>query len=175
MAMSSIKEDELDSLHWVIAWLDDKKQKKIKFNIRPLYLFSAFTPGLPVYDGIGVFLFRRKKVFEYKVPLIYSVPYIIFVIRFKNFVYQILIPENDKFLESDKHFYKNKNYTCICFPGISTDENKVKYGYVDFSSQNYSNKNSTEKFEFTYGKIIENEAVINMAKEILRENNKKNK
>ncbi len=162
MVLSIIDEKELEKINWAVEWLDEKKQKKNTYNIKPLILYVAFTPGTPIYEGIDVFLFRRKTMLQVKVP------YIIFVIRFKNFVYQIYIPENDICGK-----YGKINYSYMCFPGASFEDIKVQYSYGDFSSEEYIDKNTKEEFELTYGKFIENEEIRNRAQEIINKQNNK--
>ncbi|WP_023975991.1 HNH endonuclease [Clostridium beijerinckii] len=170
MAISIISDEELEKIDWTIEWVSEKKHKKSRYSIQPLLLYSAFTPGPSPYTGIDLFLFRRKKLFDYKVPLSYAVPYIIFVIRFKSFVYQIYIEDNSVMYSGKT----NRTIKYMSYPGAYDNRHmfgETKYGVNDVSSKELT-KSITENFEFKYEDMIENEEIKKMAEKYIHDKNK---
>lgn len=155
MALSVLPDDEIKHVHWAIEWINEENHKESKFEFKPLMLLNAYTPGILPYDNISVLVFRRKKIFEFKIPLIYKVPYIVFVIRVKNMVYQVSINYKDEEIEQ---FDLNKNLKICCFPGAYKYKNvyeETEYTMFDLSSKK-DVKNEESIFKFKYNDMLEN-------------------
>lgn len=152
IALTLLEEKYLEKLEWAIQWINEEDHSNSSINISPLYLYEVFTPGNCPYHGISIFIFKRKEKFEYKVYKD-TVSYMIFVIRFQNFVFQIDIPSKDDFNQppttkkiirfpgvGDNYMYGKSQYTCKDMNG----REKVKNDVLEISMRYDSSKDVTE-------------------------------
>lgn len=153
MALSIIPDNELSNVDWALEWVGESSHINSKFNIKPLNIYTAFTPGPSPYGCISTFLFRRKKLYEYKVPYLSKVPYLVYVITFGNFLFQINLP---RFEKSQGQFTEEQKE--CCFPSAFNDNykyGKTIYGYKDFSSREIIKGDKVQLF-MNYQEVYEN-------------------
>ena len=127
IALTLLDENDLDEVKWALQWVSEEKHNQSNFNIKPLNLYSVFTPGYSPYKNITIKIFRRKKQFSYKVPYKYRLEYMLFILIFKNFIFQVNIPTINDF---------NLGKTIIkpfIYPGLS----KSDYKCLDMSCKEF--------------------------------------
>lgn len=93
MAISIAPQGLLTEVGHLIRWIRDSEHKFDSFPYKPLAVIQQFTPGPMPYDGVSLFLVRRKLG-------VMGVPYLQFVVAFGNMMFQIVVPmpEQDKSL-----------------------------------------------------------------------------
>jgi len=146
MALTIMDEDELVHFDNAMEWINEKKHDTSKFNISNLKCIYSFTPGPLPHDFTSCILFRRKD--DHKD----NVPYMIFLIAYGNYTFQIYIPMSDKDAGEGK---------IISIPtpfDFKDDFGAPKYRVLDFSSKEKV-KNEEVKIQMNVGSF--EEEVIN--------------
>lgn len=112
-----------------IIWLLDESNNKELFSYSPLVVFQTFIPEPCQIGGVGIVnLVRKNDSLE--------VPYLISILAFGNFIFQINIPS----LEKDKILF-GKKVNISYFPTVFDSSGiygKPKRKQIDLSSYEYT-------------------------------------
>lgn len=167
IALTLLDEKDLDEVNWALQWVSEENHNQSNFNIKPLYLYSVFTPGYSPYENITVQIFRRKKQFGYKVPYKYKREYMLCVLRFENFIFQVNIP-------SIYDFNQGKiTIKPFIYPGLGKN---YPFGESDYQCVNMSCKEFINQELFTINLSFEHiEDVTDKMRLKYEENNKDDK
>lgn len=129
ISIATLPESELEFFEKTINWILDDAHNKDLFPSSPLIALHTFVPGPHPHKGIKVMNLKRKSDSL-------KVPYLISVVAFANFIYQINVPS----VEKDKHIF-GSNIDISYFP-TPFDTNhaygEVKRVVLDLSSYEYT-------------------------------------
>jgi hypothetical protein len=90
MALTIMNEDELINFKSTLEWINEEQHVNSRFSINNLKCIFSFTPGPLPHDFTTCTLFRRKEVHKD------NVPYMIFLLAYGNYTFQIYLPMSDK-------------------------------------------------------------------------------
>ena len=92
MALTIMPDNELHNFSCALEWINEEDHNKSKFNVKPLPLYFSFAPGIKPLTFTSCFLLKRNE------NPTNQVPYMLFILAYGNFVFQIHIPmcEEDK-------------------------------------------------------------------------------
>lgn len=122
MALTIIDESELINYEDTLEWINEEKHDDSRFRLTDLKCIFSFTPGPLPYEFTTCTVFKRKD------NHIDNVPYMIFLLAYGNYTFQIYLPMSKKD-EGEINF--------ISIPTPYDYENKFgpkKYNILDFSS-----------------------------------------
>lgn len=128
IGISVLPEDELSFYQETLKWLLEEDHSSNSFKYSPFIAFKTFVPGNRRHNGIRLLLFRRKSGECF-------VPYMIMVLVFAHYIYQINLPT----IAKDKILFGRK----IAIPYYPTplDNDKTVGGLerrtIDLSSSAY--------------------------------------
>ncbi|SEQ23346.1 HNH endonuclease [Myroides profundi] len=146
MALTIIDESELINFENTIEWINEEEHDKSRFEIANLKCFYSFTPGPLPHDFTTCTVYKRKD------NHIDNVPYMIFLLAYGNYTFQIYLPISSK----DKG-----ELTFISIPTPFDFKNEFgapKYKLLDFSSkEKVKNEEVTMQMKF---ESIEDEEII---------------
>jgi len=125
MAIAIMPEEEVTNFGETIQWILEEEHSDKSFKYSPMVALYTFMPGPSPHPGIKLFLFRRKND---KL----DVPYMVFVLAFANYMYQINVPS----ISRDSNLY-GKEITLTFLP-TPFDKDKpygeIKRSHIDLSS-----------------------------------------
>ncbi|WP_055437700.1 HNH endonuclease [Lacinutrix algicola] len=137
MALTIIDESELENFRNTLEWINEEQHDNSRFSLNNLKCFYSFTPGPLPHDFTSCLLFKRKE--EHKD----NVPYMIFLLAYGNYTFQIYLPLSNK--DSGEI-----QFTAIPTPFDSKNEfGAPKYKILDFSSTEKV-KNEEVKLQLSY-------------------------
>lgn len=90
MALTIMEEEELIHFTDTMEWINEDQHDDSKFNISNLKCIYSFTPGPLPHDFTTCTLFKRKDNY------IDNVPYMIFLLAYGNYTFQIYLPMTGK-------------------------------------------------------------------------------
>lgn len=125
MAIAIMPDDELANFIGTIEWLLEPDHQISRFKFSPLVALYSFMPGPNPHRGIKLFLFRRKSDNT-------EVPYMVFVVAFSNYMFQIHVPSMTK----DQILF-GKEITLTFFPtpfDIDKPFGEIQRRHLDLSS-----------------------------------------
>lgn len=123
MALTIMDEDELDNYENALKWVNEEQHDKSRFTVNNLKCIFSFTPGPLPHDFTTCMLYKRKE------DHIDNVPYMIFLLAYGNYTFQIYLPMSDK--DSG-----NIELTAIPTPfDFKNEFGAPKYKLLDFSSK----------------------------------------
>jgi len=129
ISLATLPVDELLYFKETINWILDESHNKDIFPYSPLIALHTFVPGIHPHRGIKILNLRRKNDFH-------KVPYLISILAFANFIFQINVPS----IEKDKFLF-GENITMSYFPtpfDFIHPYGKVKRTVLDLSSYEYT-------------------------------------
>jgi hypothetical protein len=85
MAMAVLPADETEDVSHLKQWILERTHTFESYQYKPLNVISQAIPGPLPHAQIGFCLFRRR-------PDCDSAPYMIFVLQFSNYIFQITLP-----------------------------------------------------------------------------------
>ena len=86
MAITIMPEIELQKFKNTIDWLNEKYHEKSPFDLKSLFTLFSVTPGINPFPFTSCILFKRKD--DHK----NDVPYMLFLLAYGNFSFQIHLP-----------------------------------------------------------------------------------
>lgn len=123
MALTIIDEEELVHYENAMEWINEEEHDKSRFKIENLKCIYSFTPGPLPHDFTTCTLFKRKENHKD------NVPYMIFLLAYGNYTFQIYLPMSSK---------DNGNVEFTAIPTPFDFENKYgvpRYKVLDLSSK----------------------------------------
>jgi len=105
IALTVMPENELGKFKNAMAWLFEEKHDESKYNLNALILLFSFAPGIHPFDFQTCMLFKRKDNHKD------NVPYMLFLLTYSNFAFQIYLP----LCSEDKKFF-GKQFTIKFIP-----------------------------------------------------------
>lgn len=144
MALTIIDDSEIINFENALEWINEEEHDKSRFDISNLKCIYTFTPGpLPHY-------FTKCTVFKRKDNHIDNVPYMIFLLAYGNYTFQVYLPMSSKD-EGEIQF--------ISIPTPFDFKNEFgapKYKILDFSSkEKVKNEEVTVLMKFESFKVKE--------------------
>lgn len=137
MALTTIDENELVNYENTLEWINEEDHKNSKFIVNNLKCFYSFTPGPLPHDFTTCALFKRKENNKD------NVPYMIFLLAYGNYTFQIYLPLSNK--DSG-----NITFTAIPTPfDLDNEFGAPKYKLLDFTS-NEKVKNEEVNLKMTF-------------------------
>ena len=97
MALTLIPEEELCNFKNTLDWICKDSFIDDGYNLNNLLCFFAFAPGIYRNNFIQAWLLKRK-------DNISNVPYVLFVLMFRNYFFQVWLPLSSK----DSHLMRQK-------------------------------------------------------------------
>jgi hypothetical protein len=123
MALTIIDEEELAHYENAMEWINEEEHDKSRFKIDNLKCIYSFTPGPLPHDFTTCTLFKRKENHKD------NVPYMIFLLAYGNYTFQIYLPMSNK--DSG-----DVEFTAIPTPfDFGNKYGAPKYKILDFSSK----------------------------------------
>ncbi|CAK0780196.1 HNH endonuclease 5 domain-containing protein [Gammaproteobacteria bacterium] len=125
IALSTLPVGKLKYFQETIKWILDETHDKNMFPYSPLMSLHTFVPGPHPHRGIKLLNLERKNDSL-------KVPYLIGIVAFANFIYQINVPS----IEKDKHLF-GSNIDISYFPtpfDVNNIYGDVKRTVLDLSS-----------------------------------------
>ncbi len=97
MALTIMPEDELENFKTTMAWINEEEHDKSPHDLKALKAMMSIAPGPQPYPFTSCLLFKRKPTTVDKVL------YMIFVLAYGNFAFQIYLPlcTKDKELQGE--------------------------------------------------------------------------
>ncbi|MES2238809.1 MAG: HNH endonuclease [Bacteroidota bacterium] len=137
MALTIIDEDELVNYENTLEWINEEEHENSRFKVSNLKCFYSFTPGPLPHNFTTCVLFKRKE------NNIDNVPYMIFLLAYGNYTFQIYVPLSKK--DSG-----DIEFTAIPNPfDFENEFGTPKYRLLDFSSiEKVKNEEVTLKMSF---------------------------
>lgn len=131
IALSIIDENEIQNVDWAIKWIGEDDHTNSQFKFSKLIMWQAFTSGNFPNTEIMIRILRRKPRFEYKIPFLYKVQYMLCIVRFENLTFQISIPSKEDFNKG------TINIREFSYPVLERKhkQSKTKYFYKDMSNR----------------------------------------
>ncbi len=90
MALTIMEENELINYENALEWINEEQHDKSRFIIDNLKCIFSFTPGPLPHDFTTCTLFKRKD------DHVDNVPYMIFLLAYGNYTFQIYLPMSSK-------------------------------------------------------------------------------
>jgi hypothetical protein len=90
MALTIMPDDEIHKFSHALKWINEENHNESSYNINPLPIFFSFAPGIKPLKFTSCLLFKRKKNPENLVP------YMLFVLAYGNFVFQVHVPMSNE-------------------------------------------------------------------------------
>ncbi|WP_448684028.1 HNH endonuclease [Enterobacter hormaechei] len=150
IALSLIPESYLDEFSLLLNWINDKHNSPIFITPAIMQAFYTFIPGFTPFPAINILLIKRK-------DHVFNMPYMIFRICFKNFIYQIPLIRNKNDLPHIGEMHEKvsmhliPNYHDFC-------ERKVLFGSSQSKvldlSKSEKIKSEKESFEFSFQDML---------------------
>lgn len=123
MALTIMDEDELSHFRYALEWINEDNHDNSRFDIKNLKCIYSFTPGPLPHDFTTCTIFKRKENHKD------NVPYMIFLLAYGNYTFQIYIPMSD----NDSGDVK---LTAIPTPfDFKNEYGAPKYRILDFNSK----------------------------------------
>ncbi len=139
IALSLIPQNELSSFQKAIKWIQHEDHSKKILN--PQIVFYKFVPGVNPNKGLSLIILRRKQNAT-------VIPYCYMVLGFGNFIYQLIIPSQNDFIDG-----KTVKYTYYSFPS-PWELNGISLVPDMFDLSGHEKITDSEKIiTFTYDKI----------------------
>jgi len=86
MALTIMPEDEMDKFKSTLKWINEESHEESTFDLKSLFALMSIAPGPKPYPFTSCMLFKRKDNAKDKVP------YMLFVLAYGNFAFQIYLP-----------------------------------------------------------------------------------
>lgn len=159
MALSIMKNDQLENFKETIKWLKDIKGDG---NGVPLKCYYQFIPGVKPFVDIEMCLAYRKNTSSE------NTPYCIFCVGFANYYYQIYIP-----FASPDFYLEGKNFRFVLFPNRyycnEEFQHKIQGNIKDFSSCEKV-RGEEEKMSYSYDekKVLSREEITKLENKDLK-------
>jgi len=124
MAITIMPEKELDKFKDTLDWLKEDNHNKSKYKLKDLYLLFSFAEGIKPFAFQSCFLYKRKEKHKD------NVPYMLFLMAYHNFVFQIYLP----LCSEDKKLFGQKVTTKFIPTPIDLKDGKIERWKIDLSS-----------------------------------------
>jgi hypothetical protein len=138
MALTIMDDDEFAHFQKVLNWVNEENHDESRFFISSLKCIFSITPGSLPHDFTTCMLFKRKN------NHVDDVPYMIFLLAYGNFTFQIFLPMCD--LD-----HKKGTFTMIPIPtpfDFKNENGEPEYKILDFYS---TDKMKNEEVSLTLG------------------------
>lgn len=125
MAIAIMPVEEINNFRETLTWILERGHSGKSFRYSPMSVLYSFMPGPSPHPGIKLLLLRRKNDRC-------AVPYMVFVLAFANYMYQINVPSISK----DSSIY-GKNIIITYFPtpfDVEKPYGKIQRSHIDLSS-----------------------------------------
>lgn len=99
MALTVMPEEELGNFKDTLTWINEDDHDKTSFKFGNLVSFMSIAPGAIPYPFVTCMLFKRKET-----PKENAVPYMLFILAYGNFAFQIHLPlcSKDEYLKNSE-------------------------------------------------------------------------
>lgn len=123
MALTIIDDNELVNFENALEWINEEEHGASRFSINNLKCFYSFIPGRLPHDFTTCIIYKRKD------QPIDNVPYMMFLLAYGNYTFQICIPMSGK--ETGE-----VNFVAIPTPfDFQNEFGAPRYKLLDFSSK----------------------------------------
>lgn len=105
MALTIMPESELDNFKATMKWINEEDHSTSPLSLKALYALMSFAPGVTPYPLTSCMLYKRKE------SPTQIVPYMLFLLAYGNFAFQIYLP-----LTSEDKKYHGHNFEINFIP-----------------------------------------------------------
>jgi hypothetical protein len=105
MALTIMPENELDNFKTTMKWINEEDHAASHLDLKALFALMSFAPGAIPYPFTSCMLFKRKD------NPTEDVPYMLFLLAYGNFAFQIYLP-----LSSEDKKYQGSNFEMVFIP-----------------------------------------------------------
>jgi hypothetical protein len=105
MALSIMPENELNNFQTTLKWINEEEHDKSPHDLKSLFALMSFAPGPHPYPFTSCMLFKRKDDPRD------NVPYMLFLLAYGNFAFQIYLP-----LCSEDRKYQGSDFKIVFIP-----------------------------------------------------------
>jgi hypothetical protein len=149
MALAVMPQPEAAECGHLKKWILEKMHSYESFPFKPLLLHTQFVAGPLANDQVSYFLLRRK-------PGVTGCPYLMFVLQYANFVYQVALPMPK---QDELHGGKQGNLELCYYPHPwDTPEYEKAYGPARLLQEDLSSPELRKKelfpMSFAYHKAV---------------------
>jgi len=105
MALTIIPETELDHFNTTLNWINEANHSTSAFDLKALFALMSIAPGAKPYPFTSCILFKRKD------NPTENVPYMLFLLAYGNFSFQIYLP-----MCSEDKKYQGSTFEMVYIP-----------------------------------------------------------